>query len=43
MTAINDDLDLVCDDRIHPNDDGHAWLATSILPVLHDLPLREPR
>lgn len=43
MTAINDDLSLVCDDCIHPNDDGHARLAASILPVLHDLPLREPR
>ena len=43
MTAINDDLSLVRDDCIHPNDDGHARLAASIMPVLAGLPLREPR
>jgi lysophospholipase L1-like esterase len=33
-SAIAGRAELLCDDRVHPNDDGHAALAAAVLPTL---------
>lgn len=37
--AVSGDPDLLCDDRVHPNDSGHRALAEAIRPTLAGLSL----
>lgn len=39
LTPIEADPEMLCDDGIHPNDQGHRALADSILPTLRALQL----